>query len=343
MLPAMRETFSPRQRPQFRSHRPHGSCRKTNLLLLLMIAVAMVSALGVGTIITAAMQKKTETTATVAVEAPSRGVYPVANANYLYVPTVRIAGGAQLKAEYFKQVRYPVNSIPQGAVVSLDQLGGRYALHPLAEGAPILLTSISDELKVNPLGIESGLRAMSIEVDSVTGVEGHLQVGSNVDLVWTYVDYEGTLKTVMLVENRRVLSYGGSTEKRRVDTREAPQVHRTVTLELGGEEAMGVLAAKRIGELQLMIRSPDDDSVIGRQSVTMHEVSQSKRESRGNRRRKVRYCTSTPGSRVPLGTRKYSRGFSDPRNFPESKGTHMRAPGSSTFHNCTAPTFSSIF
>lgn len=182
----------------------------------------------------------------------------------LYAPERLIPRNSQLSADkfQFKEIYWPRNDVPEGAIRDLSECIGMYAKEDLRPGLPIQRTALSTESSHFSLPVTPGMRAVSIEVDATSGLEGHALPGSHVDVVLTYQDEDNKLVSQVVVENARVLSAGGDTtpmDERSPVERAATNMARTITLEVTLEDALTIQTARQKGRLSLIMRSAGDN------------------------------------------------------------------------------------
>ena len=108
--------------------------------------------------------------------------------------------------------------------------------------------------------LEEGKRAISVEVDSVSGVSGYIEKGDYVDVVATVlrIDDAGVSQTVSvcLVENLLVLEAG----VKQVSSETTAQSYATVTLSVTPEQALMINYAATNGKLRLLLRPVLDNT-----------------------------------------------------------------------------------
>jgi pilus assembly protein CpaB len=112
-----------------------------------------------------------------------------------------------------------------------------------------------------PLLITEGMRAMSVKVDSVTGVSGFITPNSRVDvLVAGRPEGRGDdeERSKLILQNVRVLATGKSIEQQDEKPVEVP----TVTLLVSPEEAEKLTLATRQEPVRLALRNFRDEEVV---------------------------------------------------------------------------------
>lgn len=185
----------------------------------------------------------------------------------LVAPTSRVPKGTKLTTAYLREIHWPRDQVPEGAVRNVQDVEGMYATAALPANQPVLRSSIA----VNPpsFGIgellPAGHRAVTIEVDAISGVEGWATPGAHVDVYLTYLDpKEGEHKTRVAVEDAVVLSYGGEAKKVDQYDMEKTKVASTVTLAVPFEDSLKIQTAKAIGQITLALRGSNDLTSQGR-------------------------------------------------------------------------------
>lgn len=182
----------------------------------------------------------------------------------LYVPERPIPAGAKLSDFSFKEAYWPRNQVPDGAVFELSEIKNRYAKANIPAGVPVIRTNLTDQMMVRQsLPLTPGNRAISIEVDEISGLEGHALPGTRVDILLSYYE-DRVLKTEMIVQNARVLSYGGEvkpaySQESSVPTTRVNRISRSITVEVSPRDAMKIHTARQLGRLGLIMRSEEDN------------------------------------------------------------------------------------
>lgn len=191
----------------------------------------------------------------------------------LFVAERPVRAGTKLSDVKFKTVVWPRNQVPDGAVRDLAELKDKYAKVPLDPSIPMRMEFVSDAPVRLSLPLTPGMRAITIEVDETTSLEGYALAGTKVDVTLTYMGDNKQLSTRILVQNARVLSFGGDTSE--AGQRQPNMVRssaRTITLEMSPEEALSVQTAKQLGRLGLIMRTSDDDKATETDSVNQNKI-----------------------------------------------------------------------
>lgn len=219
----------------------------------------------------------------------------------LLTPDRAVRAGSRLNDVRFKEVLWPRNQVPEEAVRDLSELQNMYAKIDLTPGVPLQRAHLSREGLISSLQLTPRNRAVSIEVDETSGLEGHALPGTKVDVVLTFTE-GGQLTSKVIVQNARVLSYGGDTSTAADRSAAATDVRvrrtsRTITLDVTPKDALQITTARQLGRLSLIMRSSDDD--FGSPVLELDEgaIAQNKQE-----RKNTNSCKS---GRMRMGNREY--------------------------------------
>ena len=193
----------------------------------------------------------------------------------ILVPSQTIEEGAKLSNLNLKEVSWPRNEVPDGALRQGEELGELFAKSALTSGQPILRANLSNS---PPLGsvadlVKPGYRAVTLEVSATSGVEGWATAGAHVDVIVTFQDpTDGQKKSQVAIEDAMVLSYNRSMEK---GSKEAATdligryaTSATVTLSVPVIDAVKLHPARAMGQNSLILRSADDVQTSGPTVIT---------------------------------------------------------------------------
>ena len=134
--------------------------------------------------------------------------------------------------------------------------------------------------------IEPGMRAITIEVDEVSGLTGMLNPGNRVDILYQIdveteiQDPDGTVETksipysVYLLQNVKILAVDSitSTAGKGIDTETGLAVSYTsLTLEVTPEQAQKTSFSEYTGDLRAILRSPLDEDSNNLPNITLDD------------------------------------------------------------------------
>jgi pilus assembly protein CpaB len=190
------------------------------------------------------------------------------------VATQPLARGIALQEGVVRVVRFPQESVPPGALTSLDQVaaGDRLVLRPIAANEPIL----SDKITVPGGGLNlsasmtPGMRAVTFRSNDVTGVGGFVLPGDRVDVLLTRNAGDGTEDTIaqILADNIKVLAVDQLAD----ESADQPTVSTSITIEVTPQQAQLIRLSESVGTVSLSLRQVSDELPIGGRIVTINDL-----------------------------------------------------------------------
>lgn len=168
--------------------------------------------------------------------------------------------GTKLSEEQLSLVQYPKKSVPRGAYSSVDSVLNKTSRVFIVEGEAILASKLSDVGGGLSVRVRPNMRAISLEINQVTGVSGFVLPGDRVDVITTVKNAGGTnvAVTKTVLQNAEVLASGTTTEekgKRTITT-------QVVTLLVDPEGAEALALGLSQGEIHLVLRNPVDHDIV---------------------------------------------------------------------------------
>jgi len=204
-----------------------------------------------------------------------------------YEPVAVATAGQRIKAG----TRIEMKMLEErGRVVSADSLTADHILdrekfillgqtinRDVERGEPLLRSYFQKPVERLQDRLSHGERAVTISVDAITGVAGHLVPGSHVDIVGTFPIAKGdttlgpaqaggqAIRTRLLLTNVTVLAVGEQTREAVAPAfgRSVPRArYNNVTLAVTPEEADMLIFAQAFGTLTLVLRAPADSHMV---------------------------------------------------------------------------------
>lgn len=200
---------------------------------------------------------------------------PGGSSGRIVVAAADINLGQRLTPDMFKLADWPSDSVPKGAFMDPQKLGGRVLKTNLLMGEPV------SEAKLAPAGtlgglsalITEGRRAITVRVNDVIGVAGFALPGNYVDIiVSTQKDAPAGAGTDAHQQNiskivlERILVLAVAQEVNRDETK--PKVVNAVTLEVTPEQAEKLDLARSVGTLSLALRNQVDPASASTEGAT---------------------------------------------------------------------------
>jgi pilus assembly protein CpaB len=182
----------------------------------------------------------------------------------IYVAAVPLRYGDVLTPEKVKLVKFPEQSLPEGAFRDQESLfpngndKPRVVLRAVEPNEPLLaskLTQPGQEAGVAAF-LSPGMRAFTVRVDVTSGVSGFLSPGDRVDVFWS-----GTISgqgiTKLIQSNIKIIGIDQSADQDRLEN----TVARTVTVEVTPEQVAALAQAQSTGKLSLALVGVSDTTV----------------------------------------------------------------------------------
>ena len=206
-------------------------------------------------------------------------------ATYLYLLSVQRPGGGQqtvevvvaaqdiaahttLTADMLKLEKLPAAGVHGAAAHNIADAVGKITPGPLAKDEQVLSTQLTSAGDTGAngdfaYGIPNGMRAITIAVDNITGVNGFIRAGARVDILVVY-SLPGevasgspiTAAPFMLFQNVQVLAAGDS-----YTDGVKGGAYTNVTLALSPNDAVKLHYFSE-SKLRLVLRGPQDSSTV---------------------------------------------------------------------------------
>mgnify|MGYP006273359779 CR=1 FL=1 len=201
---------------------------------------------------------------------------PVVETTPVVIADAEIAFAKEITRELVRVQEWPSEFVPDGAfdaleeIIGDDERGYRRAERPIAEGEPLLASKLSafgEKVTIAQV-IDPDKRAISIRVDDVSGVGGFVTPGDRVDVVLTRHRNDDQIATTILQD---VLVRG--IDQIADEERDKPVVVRTVTVEVGPDEAQRLVLAQQAGRLSLTLRPAGMHDQVATSTITSNSLT----------------------------------------------------------------------
>ncbi len=171
-------------------------------------------------------------------------------------PTRDIKQGEKLEPAMFTIMAKPRLAVAATALQNPEQLRGAYARALLVKDQPVSQEMVNGAKHVNPVvaNIQPGYRAVTINVNATSSVEGWASAGAFVDVHWIS-DVTGQKTATLIVQNAKILSAERQVENQQNGGQPVPT---TVTLLVGDKDAQRISLASTGGALALLLRGNED-------------------------------------------------------------------------------------
>lgn len=220
--------------------------RKNRLLLVLLLALASGAVAGYS-ILEYLRQRPTPL---IASESRSETVSVVVAARDLPL-------GARIGEEDVRLVNWPASAVPQGYATSIPEVVNKGLVDEVRTNEPILAFKLSDGRAGLAPVIEPGMRAMSVQVNEVVQVAGHVLPGTTVDII--LLGEQGGPLSKIIMQNVPVRGVAQTIQEN--DDGEAYPVS-VVTVIVSPEDAEKLSLATQQGQIRMALRNPMDLETI---------------------------------------------------------------------------------
>ena len=187
---------------------------------------------------------------------------PIGSSVDIVVTAQRIEKGTMLQGYMFRKKPWEADQLPEGAVVwqEIDAISGKFAGDLINANIPLTRDKITTERPLSAIPIPPGYRAVTIEVDRRSGVEGFARPNTRVDILFTYTAGDGSKQVATIVRFCKVLSVGGQTANaEQAQKGNVPiEAKTTVSLLVTEKDAKKIELARTIGSLTLSLVGTED-------------------------------------------------------------------------------------
>lgn len=189
-----------------------------------------------------------------------------------------ISPGQTISADDLKTITMADHQVPVGIFDDSKEVEGRVALMAIGADEPVLQKMLADSHADSGLQalLPDGMRAITVEVNQITGLAGFLSPGCRVDLLASLHNGQGTaLTTQTLVQDVKVIAIGQSISPTQASAVPATdsQAAQYVTLVVTPQQAETIELASNIGRPRLVLRSGQDNQVVPVDSVTLAQLT----------------------------------------------------------------------
>jgi len=190
-----------------------------------------------------------------------------AEKQYISVPAAArdIPAFGTITSSDISTLTVPRTAFPPSEILPSGQIVGKRTLYRIAKGDPLLKFKLADSGgKGSSLSVAlpNGMRAISMAVDEVSLVSGHIRIDDRVDVVILEKRPGGVTPARNLLSGLKVLAIGidsvGASEERKKAL--AADLSRSVVLEIKPEQAPILAWAQRRGDLWLSLRPAGEEA-----------------------------------------------------------------------------------
>ena len=174
-----------------------------------------------------------------------------------------LAVGKRLQAEDLKLLTLDRKDLPKGSFLKSADVIDRAVATPISAGELLLNAKLAAKGSGEGLTalIEPGKRAVSVQVNEISGVSGFIQPGTRVDVLFTRVFSTGDAATTTILQNVKVIAYGRQLDpSAKLDPKDTART-TVATLLVTQDQAQKLVLAGQRGRIQLVLRNGLDEQV----------------------------------------------------------------------------------
>lgn len=191
----------------------------------------------------------------------------------LVVAAKSLRYGNELSAQSLHEIPWPDAPLPDGAFAKIDDLlkdGKRIVLTAIEPNEAVLAVKVTGPGQRATLSslVGPGMKAVTIRVNDVEGVGGHVLPGDRVDVALTRQLDKENGSTQVVLQDVRVLAIDQVADERTASA----AVAKSVTLEVDTTGAQKLGLAGSIGTLSLLLRKAGETASEKSLSVTIKDL-----------------------------------------------------------------------
>lgn len=169
----------------------------------------------------------------------------------------------------------PQEAVLPGAITKMADATGKTVKADIYQGEQLITEKLILPGDSNngtlAYSIHSGMRAITISVDAITGIAGMIHPSDKIDLMGEF-DYKGNVYTDLVEENINVLAVDNNKSPTNAVGDGSIVAYSTLTLEVTPAQAMEISMAAHSGTLRAVLRSPLDKVQLNSKSITLTNV-----------------------------------------------------------------------
>jgi pilus assembly protein CpaB len=222
---------------------------KSIILLALALGCGLVASIGISQV----MDRRN------VAEAPAGEMEPV------FVAAVNLNYNDELTPDKLKLEEWPKDKIQPGALRTLEEIKGKRTATKLFAGEQIVAMKLmgAEGMAGAARKIPKGYRVISVKVDAVTGAGSLILPDDRVDVLVYLARNPGSgimeTSTKTILQDVRVFAVDTQFERRH-GSDEPTIAAKTISLLVTSGQAEKVTLATELGQIRLVMRSPDDTS-----------------------------------------------------------------------------------
>ena len=201
-----------------------------------------------------------------------------AETEQIFVAMKDIPMGDPVSAQAIKLEEWPKDKVPKGAITKLEDVENRRPKTRIFAGSPILENQLLGRGAIDQGASDSipkGSRVVAVKVDAVSGSASLIRPGDRVDLL-LYVTQSGTggasrTVTRTILQDIKVFAVNEVWDAAAAGG-EKSIAAKTISLLVTPTQAATVTMASEMGQIRLVMRSPEDKEQTKVRGILAHDV-----------------------------------------------------------------------
>lgn len=171
----------------------------------------------------------------------------------IVVPVAEIPENTKITQELLQVIKVSADAVNASSARKMEDVVGKFSSVTLYPNEQILAQKLYDKDSADAnalsLKLEKGMRAMTISVDTTSGVGGYICAGDHVDILAE----NGSKEPREVVESVKVIKVGNRLYN------ETGEIYSDITFELSKEDCKKIYAAQIGGGIRLLLREKTDE------------------------------------------------------------------------------------
>ncbi len=170
---------------------------------------------------------------------------------------------------------YPIEMIPEGSFSEIKEVIGKFTVRSVDAKEPATSSKVKSIREIGGMSyrITPGMRAIAVPVTPINSSGNLITDGDFVDILLSEKDKGGEfIRTRIFLQNIKILSFYASAEtEQNAGLQKTAQ--DTATVEVSPEQAEGLIQARNMGEMSLVLRSVKDQKTVRTRGFEKSELA----------------------------------------------------------------------
>jgi pilus assembly protein CpaB len=172
--------------------------------------------------------------------------------------------GASLSSDNLAVREVPKEWVHSSAITvdQFSRIEGAKLAYPMQGGEPVIWSQLEgDVIPSFSSMLIAGRRAVTVPVDEISSLSGMVAPGDLIDIVVS-ANKDAKHYTFTLLQSVKVLATGTQISNDKKDAQGNAMTYNTITLDTLPDDAKRIIAAREVGKITALLRSPGDESAV---------------------------------------------------------------------------------